>query len=217
MPPAKRGRVDAPEDRIPTRGNTDAHNPFVVELPAGGPLTLDSANEVVMWNETRDRYIRDYKLVRTNDLVLLGAILSSVLMMYRAQTDLADPKKAPNAMERISKAAAEMRVGEKALGVDKATREKGGSHTVADYVTRLKRAGYEKGVHLSKRMLAYEQVMMEARWKIRLLRNGDAEDRAYHNLSEKAILDWLEQELAKLEEADKTWSKERGAIFVGKL
>lgn len=214
MPPSRRA-PQGPGERVPQPGLETAA--FEVDLPGGGRLELLSADEVVMWQESAKRYIADYRLSKVNDLVLLGAILTQILVLYRSQKQLVNPKEAATAQAMITKAAEEIRRGEKALGIDKATREKGGQHTVADYIARLKRAGYEKGVHISKRVIEYEKVAMEARWKIRLLRNGDAEDRAYHRLTDKSIIDWLEIELAKLEEADKKWAKEKGAVFVGKL
>jgi len=208
-------RITDPSDRLVN--DPEPGELFEVELPGGGKLPLRDEHEVVMWNTTMRKYIADYRITKANDLVLLGAILSQILTMYRAQRDLADPKKAPNAQVLITKATQEIRAGEKALGVDKVSREKGGQHTVADYIQNLKRAAYEKGVHISERVTEYERVMMEARWKIRLLRNGDTEDRAYHGVSEKAIVDWLEGELAELEQKDKKWAREKGSIFVGRL
>lgn len=191
---------------------------FEVDLPVGGArLSLKTADEVSLWTDMHQRYLTDYGLSKANDLILLGAILSQNVAMFRAQLDLGDPKKAPAAITMIGKAAEQIRDLEKALGIDKKTREAGGQHTVADYVTRLKRAAHEKGVHISERVKRYEAFAMECRWKLRLLRNGDEEDRAYHNLSEKAIIEWMEQELAKIEEADKKWSKDVGKVFVGKL
>jgi hypothetical protein len=206
-------RITDPSQRM----EPDEPDVYEVELPGGGKLPVRDEHEVVMWNTTMRRYISDYNLTKANDLVLLGAILSQILSMYRAQRDLSDPKKAANAQVLITKATQEIRAGEKALGVDKVSREKGGAHTIADYVGNLKKAAYEKGIHISERVTEYERVMMEARWKIRLLRNGDVEDRAYHSISERSIIDWLESELAVLEQKDKKWAREKGAIFVGKL
>lgn len=219
MPPAK--RVDSPEGRIPQPPQgaiaPGVPNNFDVELPSGGPITLNTADEVTMWNETRDRYVKDYKLVKQNDLMALGAVLSLALMQYRAQRELSDPKKAPSAIAMIEKCSEGIRKAEKSLGIDKATREKGGAQNVHDYLTNLKRAAYARAVHLSKRLKAYEAFMMELRWKLRLLKNGDAEDKAYHNLSPQKICDWAEQQLNALEGRDKEWAKEKGAIWVGKL
>lgn len=221
MPQPRSNRVDSPEGRIPSAANTAPAAPRVVsyevDLPGGGSLEMNTADEVTMWNETRDRYIKDFKVQKQNDLMQLGSILSLALMQYRAQRELADPKKAAGAVAMIEKCAEGIRKGEKALGIDRATREKGGQHNVHDYLANLKKAAYMKGVHLSDRVKAYEALAMECRWKIRLLRNGDTEDRAYHGLSEKSICDWLEKELATLEVKDKEWAKTKGALFVGKL
>jgi hypothetical protein len=59
--------------------------------------------------------------------------------------------------------------------------------------------------------------MMDARWRLRLMRNGDAEDRAYHKLTPQTVCDWLEGELAKLEELDKQYAREKHAVFVGRF
>lgn len=221
MPTPRRPRVDSPEGRIPTPPDTAAGAAvpvsYEVALPGGGTLEMSTAAEVTMWNETRDRYIKDFKIAKQNDLMQLGSILSLALMQYRAQKDLADPKKGAGAVAMIEKCAEGIRKGEKALGIDRATREKGGTHNIHDYLTNLKRAAYMKGVHLSDRVKAYEAMAMDTRWRVRLLRNGDAEDRAYHGISEKSIVDGLEKELARLEVLDKKWAVEKGALFVGKL
>lgn len=190
---------------------------FDVDLPAGGRLVLNTADEVEAWNAAAKAYIEDFGLNKAVDLTLLGALLSLNLAMYRAQQDLGDPKKAAGAQTQIGKIAEQIRELQKALGIDKKSREAGGQHTVQDYIDNLKAAAHEKGIHIAQRTKAFEALAMEARWKVRLLRNGDAEDRAYHDISEKSIIDWLERELDKLEEADKTWAKTKGKVFVGKL
>jgi hypothetical protein len=190
---------------------------FMVDLPAGGRMPLRTADEMELWQRSARRYSEDYGLEKANDRVLLGAILSQQIAMYRAQMDLADEKKANQASQRIERAAEEIRKLEKALGIDKKTREAGGQHTVVDYVTRLKRAAHSKGVHISERVKAYEALAMEARWKIRVLRNADEEDRRHHGLTPETFITWLERELHKLEERDKGWAKEQGRIFVGRL
>jgi hypothetical protein len=191
---------------------------FDVELPGGGVLELQDSAEVDLWVTTSARYISDYALVKQNDLVLLGAILSQNLAMFRAQRDLIDPKKASAAQNIIIKAASEIRELEKALGIDKKTREAGGQHTVSNYIATLKRAGHEKGVHIAHRIKAYEAFVMELRWRVRLLRNGDDEDRRYHGiLNERELVEWVERKLVELEEADKKYAREKHKVFVGRL
>jgi hypothetical protein len=190
---------------------------FQVDLPAGGQLELAGPDEVQMWTDSARRYIEDYGLVKANDLMLLGAILSQGVAMYRAQRDLNDPKKAASAQKTISTASEQIRELEKALGIDKKSREAGGQHTVGAYVTTLKRAAHEKGVHIAARVKAYEAFAMEMRWKLRLLENGDAEDLQYHGLSETALCEWARQELGRLEEIDVKYAHEKHRVFIGRL
>jgi hypothetical protein len=218
-----------------------AHKPppdFEVDLPAGGKLMLHSLEEVDLWEESAKRYIQDYELSQQNDLLLLGAVLSQQLAMFRAQqrmngmTPKLDENGVPTgqymrkelkvndmgaAQSTIVKASTEIRELEKALGIDKKTREAGGAHTVQNYVGTLKAAARQYGIHLSQRMKAYESLAMEARWKLRLMRNGDAEDRAYHKLTPQVVCEWLEVELAELEKLDKQFAREKHAVFVGRF
>lgn len=193
------------------------HGQHEVSLPAGGKLELQGSEEVTMWNDAMARYVSDYQLVKANDLILLGAILSQALIMYRAQVDLNDPKKSGPAQAKIQKAAEEIRSLEKALGIDKKTREQGGKHTVNDYLTTLKRAAHERGVRITERVKEFEDFNMELRWKLRVLRNGDDEDRRHHGITKDTILEWCEKRLDEIEEADKVWAKTKGRTFLGRL
>ena len=209
-----------------------------VELPAGGTLRLQSVEEVEVWEKTCERYQDAYAFSKPNDLILLGAILSQQLTLFRAQQRLngmepnVDASGVPTGtfkmvevksadMKRfqvmIQDASKEIRALEQSLGIDKKSREAGGQHTVASYIEDLKLAGSQMGVHISKRVKAYEQFAMDLRWKLRLLANGDDEDKAYHGLTEETVLQWCRDELAKLEQIDRDFAKERGRVWLGRL
>lgn len=190
---------------------------FRVELPAGGTVVLESEEEVDLWREHAKRYQEDYGLHRLNDLMHLGNLLTYAIHAYRASQMLADPKKAVDGQSRVTKASEGIERVEKLLGIDKKSREAGGKHTLDAYVETVKRAAHAKGIHIAERVREMERIMMELSWKVRLLRNGDDEDRRHHNVSERQIIDWLEQELLTLEEGKKEWAREEGAVFVGKL
>lgn len=220
-------------------GDHDFTPAFEVELPGGGRLHLQTNDEVDLWETSRGKYINSYGLAEQNDLLLLGAVLSQQLAMYRAQQRMNGMeaefdtsglptgryKKTANlkasdisaAQNIITKAATEIRELEKALGIDKKTREQGGQETVRGYVMTLKSAARAYGLHVSDRLKLYEKVMMEARWKLRLLRNGDAEDRQVHAITKDNILDWLEKELANVEEFDKQFGRDYAKTYLGKL
>lgn len=213
-------------------------NVFEVDLPAGGQLQLQTAEEVDLWRQSMSRYIDDYHLTKNNDLVLLGVILQQQVVVYRAQRGIngmepeldanniptgnykmvsAEADEIQAAMKTLTTASDQIQKIEKALGIDKVTREAGGQQTVASYVQTLKRAAHERGIHLSKRVIAYEKFVMELRMRLRILYNADPEDRAYHDITPDKILEWAKDQLAELEEVDRKFARERGRVFVGKL
>jgi hypothetical protein len=104
---AKAGQGKANAGQPQSQGQQQAPPPagrFEVDLPAGGRLKLNSADEVQLWEESAQRYVDDYGLSKANDLMLLGAILSQGVAMYRAQQDLSDTKKASTAVKTIAAA-----------------------------------------------------------------------------------------------------------------
>lgn len=209
-----------------------------VSLPAGGVLHLQTPDEVQFWKESAEKYSQEYALMKQNDLVTLGLLLQQQIIIYRcqmavngmeAETDANDVPTGRYRRVRIdaadlstfqgtmTRASQEMRALEKQLGIDKATREKGGKHTVDSYIRASKSAGHTMGVHIAKRVLEYERVFNEARVRLRILKNGDEQDMAYHNITKATIIRWLWDECQRLEDVDKKFAKEKGKLFVGKL
>jgi hypothetical protein len=211
---------------------------FKVDLPAGGVLYMQTPDEVALFEGSRERYEEEYAFTKTNDKFNLGTLLLQQVQLFRAQTAIngmvpeVDGKGLPTGRYKrvemdsndivkyqkiLQEASAEVRNLEKQLGIDKGTREKGNTHTIGSYVKTLKRAAHERGIHITKRTLEYERVVNELRWKLRLLFNADREDREYHNITPRNILEWLREECDKLEEVDKTFAKEKGKLYVGAL
>lgn len=210
-----------------------------VELPAGGTLHLQTAEEVDLWRRSLARYREDYPTVtKQNDLFSLGQLLQSQILLFRAQTAIngmkpeVDANGVPtgrykridldaaelSAQHRVmTESSKEMRALEKQLGIDKVTREAGGSHTLDNYLTTLKKAAHVRGVHVSGRFLEYEALVNDARTRLRMLYKADAEDRAYHNISPKSVLDWLYAECDRMEQVDIEFARDHGKLFVGKL
>lgn len=211
---------------------------YRVDLPAGGSLHLQSADEVDFWEATAERYGEEYTLSKQNDLIALGQLLQQQVILFRAQVAIngmeaevngqgvptgqykrvdLDPGEVAAWHKTMTQASTEMRNLERALGIDKATREKGGSHTTDGYIRTLKRAAHQRALHISQRTLEYERVINELRVKLRLLYHGDAEDRKYENITPKTILDWLREECEALAEVDKRFNREKGRLFLGEL
>lgn len=213
-------------------------NDYKVELPSGGPLHLQTPDEVDLWNTALQRYRDDYVLVKHNDLVTLGALLQQQIVLFRCQTAIngmepaVDGSGVPTgAYQRVemdaadlagfqrvlTDAAKEMRALEKQLGIDKSTREAGGAHTLDNYVKVLKRAAHERGIHITSMVLEYQKVFKEASWKVRMLLHADPQDRAYHNITPKSVILWLEEEIKRLEGLDQQFAREKGKLYAGQL
>jgi hypothetical protein len=201
-------------------------------------MHLQSAEEVELWNGSHTRYVEDYHLTKMNDLVILGVLLQQQIIVFRSQRKLngmepeLDAANVPTgrykavtvedddyqaALNQLNKASAEIRGIEKALGIDKVTREAGGAMSVSSYLRTLKSAVHDRGIHLSKRVIAFENFAQELRTKLRMLSNLDAEDRQYHNITPDAILKWADEELKALEKIDKDHAREWGKLYAGKL
>ena len=211
---------------------------YTVEAPGGGTLMLLSAEEVSLYEEMAESYKKDYALTRQSELVLLGALLSQVLELHRAQQQIAGliaerdangvatgeyeykplkPSDRADVQKIITAASKEIRELEKQLGIDKKTRDAGNRESVADYMTMLKRAGHRMGVHIFERVKKYEAFNNELKWRLRLLKNGDPEDKKYQGISAEKICDWARGELQEIEAFDKEFAKEQARLFGGKL
>jgi hypothetical protein len=208
-------------------------------LPAGGVLHLRSGEELEYFNSIRDGYLKDYNLTKLNDKALVGALLSQQLEVFRAQqamngmVPIVDGQGVPTgqyaieevkdstknaAQARLIKATEEVRTIEKTLGIDKKTRESSGQYTTEEFIGTLKKASRQFGLHISRRFRMHESLANGLRWRIRLLHNGDQEDRQYHGVeTPEKVIKWAEDELAKIEAADKKFAAERGHMVLGKL
>lgn len=199
---------------------------------------LLSAEEVELYEEMRESYKKDYALTRQSELVLLGALLSQALELHRAQQEISGlipkrdaggvplgeyehhklkPGDRADVQKIITAASKEIRELEKQLGIDKKTRDAGNRESVSDYLTMLKRAGHRFGIHIFERVKKFEEFNNELKWRLRLLKNGDDEDKRYHDLSPEKICDWAREQLQEIEEFDKEFAQEQGKLFGGRL
>lgn len=217
--------------------NVDA-DALEVDLPAGGKMHLLDTEEVSLWVNLMQRYEQEYRIRKINDLASLGTILMHQLTLFRAQRGLSglvpqyddddiftgqfqrvkvSQGAANQYSAEISRAGKDIRETEKILGIDKKSRDAAGDQDIPTYLRKLKAFGREMGIHISKRVHAYEEFVNELRWRVRLEQNGDAEDKQYHECTPEGILKWAAAHLDELAEIDKQFAKERQKLVVGKL
>lgn len=211
---------------------------FEIEMPAGGKLPLQTIEEVDLIEESRDRYLGDFKITQQSDKLAVGSLLVLHLEVFRAQQRIngmepeVDANGVPTGLYKRSnikgtdrtaafnillKSQQEIRDLEKSLGIDKKTRDAGGQYDVQSYVDTVKGAAREYGIHLSKRYVRYEKFVRELRVKLRMLDNLDAEDLQQENLTPDTVFAFIRAELVALEDADKKFAHEKGKLIVGRV
>jgi cobalamin biosynthesis Mg chelatase CobN len=210
---------------------------FRAELPGGGGgLELQSAEELDRWTTLEAAYREQYDLRKINDLTNLATLLVQHINLYRAQQALSgrvpeiDEDEMPTGryvsrqlkaaevrafQEQINTASKEVREIERTMGIDKKSRDSAGDESIKSWLTSMKARSHRYGLHVSGRVKAYEEFVMELRWRLRLNEIGDAEDKAYENVSDADIVKWCREQLTELEKADQEFAKDEGALILG--
>jgi len=208
---------------------------FFGDLPGGGQIALTSPGEIDFFNKMKDRYIDAYAFTQPNDLTRLAQLLVCELEANRMMQRLSghiptfddngdliglrtvSEEERSTILDQLPKLQVEIRKIESALKLDKKTREGDGGGDIRAYMESLKKAAIQHGVHLSERYVAYDNFVNEVRWRMRVLRDADKEDRKYHDVENPdALVKWMEAELEKLEEVDKEFANNKQSLWVAK-
>lgn len=214
----------------------DAH---LVELPGGGAhIPLQSKEEVDRWQTLEAAYRDQYDLRKINDLTNLGTLLVQQVNLYRAQMGLSGrvpvlddfglptgeyeqrvlkASEVRSFQDQITNASKEIREIERAMGIDKKSRDQAGDESLRSWLVQMKARAHRYGLHVSKRVTKYEEFAMELRWRLRLNEIGDAEDKHYEECSDEGIIRWARAQLAELEQADRQFAQEEGALVLGRM
>lgn len=210
---------------------------FKVEMPGGGGyLHLQSNEECDRFNTLAEQYQQQYSLRKVNDLTNLSTLLVQQINLYRAQQAMTGrqpemdddgiptgryemrqlkPAEIRAFQGQITDASKEIRTIEQTMGIDKKSRDAAGDESVQAWLTAMKAKAVRYGLHVSKRVKAYEEFAMEMRWRVRLEQNGDAEDKHYEQCTPEEIVKWARGELEKLEKVDVEFAKEESKLVVG--
>lgn len=212
---------------------------FTVHMPGGGgEMWLANAAEVDRWQTLETQYREQYDLRKVNDLTNLGTLLVQQINLYRAQLALSGripetdedglptgrqvskvlkPAEVKSHQESVTAASKEIREIEKAMGIDKKSRDQAGDESLRSWLITMKERAHRMGLHVSKRTRAYEEFAMELRWRVRLNEIGDSEDKAYEDCSDEGVVKWAREQLATLEQHDKEFATEEGALVLGRV
>jgi hypothetical protein len=207
-------------------------------LPHGGTITLQNPEEVAYFRGLKKEYEAEYAslLLKPNDRNRLSQLINFELIAHRytqrmmgtvnvydgngniTGIEKVDPVEMNLITQNLPKVQDEIRKLEGALKIDKRTREGSGEGDIRNYMETLKKAAINYKVHLSKRYEAYDEFVNETRWRLRVIRDADNEDRAYHGLdTPEKFFDWMNEQLRELEEIDKEFAVNKQALWLGKV
>lgn len=175
---------------------------YMVITPTGAELNLQSSAEADKYEDMRDRYQQDNQFPNVSDIQDLDRLLVFEVMVNRWQTWIAQGFDYQYARvdestlkTNIKEYSAEIRLIKLALGIDKATRDKEKSESLADYVAKLLERARVFGYHRNKQ---YEKAVT-AFWKLRstvlTYDRCDEQERRELGLSPESILEWVRESL----------------------
>lgn len=210
---------------------------YIVDMPGGaGPMWLSSQAEVDRWTTLESQYAEQYDLRKVNDLTNLGTLLVQQINLYRAQMAMSGrvpelddddlptgrmiskvlkPTELKNHQESVNTASKEIREIERAMGIDKKSRDQAGDETLRGWLVVMKERAHRYALHVSGRVKTYEEFAMEMRWRLRLNEIGDTEDKVYEDCTDEGVIKWAREHLAELEEADRKFAEDEGALILG--
>lgn len=196
---------------------------YPVVTPSGGDLSLLTSEEADWYCDRRDEYMQQNKFTNQSDLADLDRVLLMETMINRWSTWLSrgfdymqarvDERATQKSIADYSK---ELRQVKRALGIDKATRDKDKQDSVGDFVDTLLRRAKEFGVHRNQQYEKAVTLIYELKAMVRMYDRCDEEERKELDLSPESIMEWIRtnmvEEWDEIDEAfrenQKTWIRE---------
>lgn len=196
---------------------------YPVVTPSGGDLSLLTSEEADWYCDRRDQYMAQNKFTNQSDLADLDRVLLMETMINRWSTWMSrgfdymqarvDERQIQKSISDYSK---ELRQVKKALGIDKATRDKDKQDSVGDYIETLLRRAREFGVHRNQQYEKAVTLIYEVKAMVRMYDKCDEEERNELDLSPESIMEWIRtnmvEEWDEIDEAfrenQKAWIRE---------
>ena len=172
---------------------------LTVELPSGDEFTVMSQDEVDWVETTTARYVSQFAFENALDLNMLDRCVQSELLHWRVSRWCARGKDYDEHVvileewrEFLVKTSQEIRQMQKALGVDKVTREKlRGDGSVHVYLAQLRERAGHFGVNRSNQLERALTLVMELRTLVTMHDNCTPDERARFKISPDTILEWI--------------------------
>lgn len=177
---------------------------FTVQTPTGADLTVQTQEEAQWYDDRRERYTADNQFPNVSDLQDLDRLLLLEMMIHRWSLWMAQgfdylyTRIEEGALKNnIKEYSQEARMLKTAMGIDKATRNKDKSESLADYVANLLDRAKTFGYHRNEQYEIVVTKMYELRSMIMTFDRCDEDERVLLDLSYETIFDWIRDNVIK--------------------
>ena len=172
----------------------------VVVGPAGGRFTVLTVAEEKNFNELCSRYISDNHFQNVSDLQDLERIIHMEVIHLRYSNWLSTESdyfgEAINVKDTASllkEFSGELRQLKKAIGIDRASRQKDQGESLADYIEGLKERAAEFGVHRENQLTTALTLFNELAGLVTLHDNTLPDERKKLRCTEGDIMRWVRE------------------------
>lgn len=185
-----------------------------VTTPSGAALNLLTEQEQDYYESSSAKYQTDNIIINMSDIQELERILLMETLVYRWSQWIAeekdyfgDPVNVMELQKNIKEYSSEIRLVKKALGIDKATREKEHGETVADYIHNLKLRAQEFGIHRNNQAVAAITLWQELVGVVQFHMGSSPDERNEFHANESDVIKWVVDHIPVFEEIDDEFRK----------
>lgn len=196
---------------------------YAVGAPSGAAFIVMTPEEVAYFEERSQRYLTDNHFVNITDLQDVDRMLFMELLSWRwslwlsqerdywgNQLDLEALKKS------LSEYSKELRLLKKALGIDKAARDKERGESISDYLESLRLRAKEFGVMREKQLTKAITLFQELKSLITFHDNCIEVERIENNVEVSDIMEWIRKiAIPEFDEIDEYFRKHQQKFWRG--
>lgn len=171
-----------------------------VDTPAGSKFQVLNEVEKDYFEDVAVRYLSDNHFTNITDLQDLDSILTKELMCYRWSLWLSQEAdyegnaiNLQDLQKSIKEYATEIRLTKKAMGIDKNSRDKEKSASVAEYLEQLRNRAKEFGIIRNEQSVKLLTLGMELISLIQFHDNCDEIERREQNIEEHDFIEWIRE------------------------
>jgi hypothetical protein len=195
-----------------------------VITPSGAEMKLLTEAEKANYEQVSKRYTSDNIFTNISDLQELDRILTMETLCYRWSQWLleekdyyGDPVNVADLKKNIEDYSKEVRLVKKALGIDKATREKDHGETVADYINSLRLRAKEFGIVRNEQAVKAITLWQELIGIVTFHLNCSPDERDEFKAHEKDVIAWINSKMDEFNEIDAKFRETSQKYWVREL